>query len=215
MQSKIDCSYLKAYLSILDLEVGCICFLHLLNSTMLSSILVITVLFLIRQCAAVCCKNYNFICIINGIDCTPNCSDGVSRCDLSSQVCRDDSIGGCIDIITKTATEVAVAFTDVTTFTSYTATSDQTVATNTDTETESSTSVQVITSYAVVTNVSPPLRPQKSAVFTKTTTDRIANSDRARCHNYNHCYTSSSINEPAQACDNSHHHDHRLHNLRE
>jgi hypothetical protein len=215
MHAKIYFFYLETCLSISDLEAGCLYFLHLLNSTMLFSILAITMLFFIRQCAAVCCKNYNVLCIINSIDCTPNCSDGISRCDLNSQVCRDDSIGGCIDIITKTTTISFVAFNDVTTFTSYTATSDQTVATITDTETESSTSIQMITSYAVVTNVSPPLRSQKSAVFTKPTTDRVANSDRAWCHNYNHCCASSSFNEPAQACDNSHDHDHRLHNLRE
>jgi hypothetical protein len=158
MRSKIDFSYIETCLSLFRLEAGCLCSLHLLNSTMLSSILAITMLFAIRKCAAVCCKNYNFLCFINSINCTPNCSDGISRCDLSSQVCRDDSIGGCIDIITKTTTISYVEFDDVTTFTSYTATIYQTVATNTYTETESSTSLQMITSSAVVTNVSPPLR---------------------------------------------------------
>lgn len=64
-------------------------------------------LLLAARSSATCCYNHKWMCFGTGVNCDPNCSDGVSKCNLSSEVCLNDSWGGCLAILFATQTVIA------------------------------------------------------------------------------------------------------------
>ena len=116
---------------------------------------IITYLFplflLASACSAVCCSNKAVWCIILGTNCQPNCEDGHSYCNLAVEVCKNDNVGGCISIVTQTAT--VIQFTPISTVTDYTSTVQQASATVTQIVSVTVTSVYSTTFTEVVTQV--------------------------------------------------------------
>ena len=105
-------------------------------------------------CWAVCCSNHNKLCIFNAQECTPNCSDGISMCDLSSQTCKNDNLGGCLDNVVVVSTRTI--FPPSTTVTVFTDTTTIYESTSTETLLVTSTDVVSAVQVATVTNVSTP-----------------------------------------------------------